>query len=345
MFESRISTKNLAILCRRLSLSLGAGVDVRTVWARESLGLRGPAHQRFAEVSDSVAQGDSISAGIAGTGNYFPVFFRELVKVGEQTGHLPEVFHRLAEHYETQLQLRRRLATALTWPVIELFLAQGVIGLLILVMGWIPKSGKDQIDILGFGLVGSNGLMIYLMILAAFWFGVFMAVRAASRGALWVAPLQRALMKVPKLGKAFETIAMARLSWAMHVTLNSGMDLRAALKLALDSTQNVLYTQHTSRILKAIQMGDEVHEALAATHAFPQHFVDIVQIGEQSGRLVESLATASVQYQQEAKSAMQVLTVLLGLAVTALIAGIIIFMIFRVAGFYIGVINDAAKPF
>jgi type IV pilus assembly protein PilC len=342
--QPRIGTKALAALCRRMALSLSAGVDVRTVWTREAGAARGPGRRRFAEIRDDVAQGSSISDSLDQTGKYFPEFFRRLVKVGEEGGQLPEVFRQLADHYEHQVRLRRNLQVALTWPAIELVLALGVVGVLIYLMGAIPQLAKAKIDILGFGLTGGEGLATYLAILAAIGFCLFLVYRATARGVLWVAPVQRLLMAVPKLGRALETFAMARLAWAMHVTLNSGMDLRGAMTLSLASTENVLYTRHTDRVLRAIRAGREIHEALAETRAFPVHFIDAVQVGEESGQLVESMANLADQYQHEARAAMNTITVLLGVAVTALIAGVIIFLIFRVFSFYSGVLNDALKP-
>jgi type IV pilus assembly protein PilC len=341
--QPRIGTKQLATLCRRMAMSLSAGVDVRTVWAREAGNARGAPRRRYSEISDEVARGSSISDSIEHTGNYFPEFFRRLVKVGEESGHLPEVLRQLAEHYEHQVQLRRNLRLALTWPMIELGLALGVVGVLIYVMGAIPQLAKAKIDILGFGLTGSQGLVTYLAILGAIGFGLFLVYRATTRGVLWVAPIQRLLMLVPKLGGALETFAMARLAWAMHVTLNSGMDVRSAMKMSLASTENVLYTRHIDRVLSSIRSGHEIHEALADAGDFPVHFIDAVQVGEESGQLVESMGNLSAQYQHEARAAMSTITVLLGVLVTALIAGVIIFLIFRVFSFYSGVLNDATK--
>jgi type IV pilus assembly protein PilC len=339
--QPRIGTKSLAMLCRRMAMSLGAGVDARTVWAREAGNVRGLGRSRFAGISEEVARGTTISEAIDHTGQYFPEFFRRLVKVGEQSGHLPEVFRQLAEHYEHQIRLRRNLLISLTWPAMELVLALGVVGLLIFLMGAIPQLRKANVDILGFGLRGTSGLLTYLAILGAIAAGLALVYRATVRGMLWVAPVQRGLRWVPRLGKALETFAMARLAWAMHVTLNSGMDLRNAMQLSLASTENVLYTRHTDQVLRSIRAGREIHEALAETGAFPLHFIDAVQVGEESGQLVESMGHLSTQYQHEARSAMNTITILMGVLVTGLIAAVIIFLIFRVFSFYTGVLDDA----
>ncbi len=343
--QPRIGTKALASLCRRMSISLGAGVDVRTVWTREAGAAHGAGRRRYAEIRDGVAAGTTMSDSIDAKDAYFPEFFREMVRVGEETGNLPEVFRQLAEHYEHQLQMRRTLVGALTWPVIELSLALLVVGAVIYLMGAFAPLAKSGVDMLGLGLKGGSGLAVYLTFLGIVGFGLFVVYRATARGLLWTSPIQRILMNVPKLGTAMETFAMARLSWALHVTLNSGMELRKALDLSLRSTQNVLYTQHIDRILRSIRAGNEIHESLEATGSFPIHFIDAVQVGEQSGQLVESMGNLSTQYQAEARSAMNVITAILGVVVMGLIAMIIIYFIYQVfMNAYLGPINDALKP-
>lgn len=343
--EPRIGTKPLANLCRRLAISLSAGIDVRNVWQRESSHAHGAARREFSKIQAAVAHGSSICDAIDQTDNYFPEFFREMVRVGEHTGNLPEVFRQLADHYEHQLQMRRTLVTAITWPMIELGLALGVVGLVIFVMGAIPQLAKSDIDMLGLGLRGTSGLIIYLAVLAMIGGVLFALYRAAMRGALWTRPIQLALMHVPQLGKAMETFALSRLTWAMHVTLNSGMELRKALTLSLRSTQNAKYMQHIDGVLRSIRAGNEIHEALDDTRAFPPTFVDAVHVGEQSGMLAETMANLSKQYQAEARTAMTVITAVLGLLVFALIALIIIFFIFQIfKNAYLGPIQDALKP-
>jgi type II secretory pathway component PulF len=343
--EPRIGTKPLAALCRRLATSLGAGVDARTVWAREASSAQGFARRRLLNVSQDIAEGAAIGDSLKRrTGNYFPEFFRELVKVGEESGHLPEVFRQLAEHYEHQLKLRRSLVMALTWPLIELTLALGVVGLVIWLMGAIPALKKSNIDMLGFGLAGTSGLVKYLGFLAIVAAALLAVYRATVRGVLWVAPVQRLFMKIPQLGRALETIALARLAWAMHVTLNSGMDVRPALKMSLGSTHNVVYTQHTDRVLAAIRAGRDIHSAFSDTGVFRVDFLDAVRVGEESGQLVETMGILSGHYQEDARAAMNLLAILMGLGVTALIAGMIIFLIYQIfTRAYLGPMNDALK--
>jgi type IV pilus assembly protein PilC len=342
--EPRIATKDLASLSRRLGTALGAGVDIRNVWTRESKNAHGSARRVYSDIRDAVAKGSSVSEALDHSGNYFPEMFRELVRVGEESGQLAEVFRQLADNYEHQLQMRRNFLGAIAWPMFELIFALGVVGIVIYVMGAVPQLRKSGVDLIGFGLRGGSGLLVYATTLGLIAGGLFFVYRATTRGALWVSPVQRVLMRVPKLGSALETFSLARMTWAMHVTLNTGMDTRKALALSLASTKNVLYTQHTDNVMRSIRAGRDIHDTLSETGAFPHAFLDAVEVGEQSGMLAETMANMSNLYQEEARMAMRVIAAVMGFLVFVLVAVIIIFFIIRIANAYLGILNEAGSP-
>lgn len=344
-FAPRVGLNELASLCRRLGTSLEAGVDLQRVLKRETQRAFSPAlDAQLREIAQRVARGDTISEALGDSERFFPEQFRDLVAVGEETGHLPEIFLHLADHYEHLSQLRRNFLAAITWPAIQLGAAIGVIGLMIWIMGIIGSMpGRQPIDILGLGLVGNSGLAVYFgfwgLVAAGLWF----AYQSARRGALWTEPLQVVLLRVPGLGASLRTLALSRLAWSLELTLNTGMSLKRALELALAATQNATFTRHTADVCQAVARGDEIGEALAATGDFPRDFLDVLEVGERSGRLPESLALLAKQYQQKAQQALATLTVLAGFAVWGFVALLIIVMIFRVFSFYLGTIEGALQ--
>jgi type IV pilus assembly protein PilC len=343
MFVPReIGMRRLAQLCRRLSTSLEAGIDARTVWAREAehaTGLVGRA--RIRQISDDVARGESVSQAVLEAGDYFPPLFAALVQVGEETGHLGESFRDLAEHYEQQLEIRRNFLSAITWPLAELVMALGIIGILILLLGMLPPEATKMIAPLVWGLTGESGFAIYLAAIALVAIGLYAAFHAFRRSLTWTRPLQRALLRVPTLGPALQTLALARLAWALHLVLDAGMEVRRGLRLSLDSARNARYTDGYPSIHAAISRGESIFEAMAQTGSYPSEFLDAVQVGEQSGRLVESLALLSKQYHQRANAALKTLTMIAGWIVWIVVAGIIITFIFRLASLYINTLNSA----
>jgi type IV pilus assembly protein PilC len=340
LIAPRVSIKNLAQLSRRLSTLLGSGVDIRTVWQRETERSQPAAMRaRIAEINSAVHRGESMTAAIDATGDFFPPLFCEMVRVGDETGYLAEVFGRLAEHYDEKIRLRRMFLSAITWPMTQLVIALVVIGLLIWIMGMIGNMTGFTVDPLGLGLVGTPGLIAYLFFLGMIGLLLFLLYRAIQRGLVWTRPIQRAVLRIPGLGSALQTIAVARLAWTLHVTLESAVPIRRALRLSIRSTGNARYMDHEGRIDRSIAAGNSIYESLLDTGAFDSEFLDATHVGEESGRLVESMAHLSQQYNERASMAMKTLTTFAGYGVWALVAGFIIIMIFRLFSFYMGALG------
>ena len=89
--------------------------------------------------------------------------------------------------------------------------------------------------------------------------------------------------------------------------------------------------------------GNSIYEAFCAAGGFPADFLESVHVGEQSGNLVESMAHVSNLYQDQARAALNILAAVGGFAVWAAVAAIIIFLIFRLAMFYVGALSGAGS--
>ncbi len=337
----RISLAELAALARRLSVQLTAGVDLRRIWLHEVEAARGTLRSRYADIREAIDHGDNLAEALAATNGFFPPLFCELVNVGEQSGHLAEVLRELAENYEHQITLRRKFRSEMSYPIMQLTFALLVVGFLIWVMGFINQSTGQQLDILQFGLVGTPGLIVYLSFLAAVGVGGFVLWQKIRRGALWARPLQALIMRVPALSGALNTLALARLTWSLSVTLGAGMELRQALALSLRSTDTSRFVDQIDPIWRSIRGGSELHEAMTDTGIFPRRIINAIAVGERSGRLSETMELLSDQYQDKARAALTVLTRLAGMGVWVMVAGLIIFLIFRIFSFYLGVLHDA----
>jgi len=338
---SRISTKQLEGFCRRLAMYLEAGVPFRTVMAREvERAPAGAQRRRIAALSQAIEQGASFAEALKFTDDYFPALFHATVQVGEETGRLAETLRDLADHYEGQLRLRRRFLSAITWPMIELAIAIFVIGMLIYILGVIGESTGQTVDVLGLGLVGGRGLTVYLTFVGAVAIAVMTVIRAIQRGLVWTKPIQRLVLRLPGIGKPLETIALARLTWALNLTFNAGMSVRRALRLSLEAARNAHFTDQIKPIDREIAAGASLYDAFCSTNAFPDDFLDSLNAAEQSGMVAEAMGRLSRQYQEQAEAALKALTTLGGLAVWAVIATIIILAIFRLFSFYVGMIRQ-----
>jgi type II secretory pathway component PulF len=222
--------------------------------------------------------------------------------------------------------------------MIQLVVAILLIGIVIWVMGFIQAQGMD-IDMVGFGLTGTRGAIIYFASVGVFFAGAFFFVRSLMHGKL-SALVMTPLMKLPVIGRWLQLMSMSRMAWALGMSVESGMAANNCVEVALRSTQNRYFTQHKQAINSSITRGDSLHDAFSATGAFSQDFLDAVGVGEETGRLGESMATLSRQYEEQAKVAMQAMAIAGGVGVWVLVAAIIIFFIFRFALFYVGLLNS-----
>jgi type IV pilus assembly protein PilC len=338
----KLNWKQLAGLSRRLAISTRAGIDARSTWKREVDSSRWPLRNALIPVRDAVLAGDTIAEGMRRAGNSFPPLYCEMIEIGERTGHTAEVLRRLADHYEHRLKMRRAFIQSLIWPLFQLGVAILVVGLLIWIMGMIAsRNGGEAVDMLGFGLIGTPGLIKYCIFVGSALAIVLALVVALKRGVFWVSPLKTAALHVPVIGGSLRTLALARMAWSMHLTLNTEMDLRHVMPLALRSTGFEWYERHARQVVEDIVSGQEIHEALGHTRAFPVDFLAVIEVGETTGELVESMGRLTEQYEEQAQAAMSILSRIAGFGVWAAVACLIIFMIFRIFSVYLGAINNA----
>ncbi len=342
----RIRLRPLAELCRRLATQTSAGIQDRSIWSGEA--QRGSRSQRAGvqRVSQELARGRAIDDALASTGDYFPVLFRQMVAVGDASGKLDRTYRRLAEHYEHMLTARRMLIGALIWPGIQLAVAVLTIGVVIWFSSFMNLKNLDgtPLDMFGLGLTGSSGLTIYFMVIVTAAILVMLFVQAWSRGMLWTRSLQRALLKVPGIGNAIQTLALARFTWAMQLVLDTSMDLRKALPLALDATGNDTYRQLGPRVADNITRGLTLKAALEETGAFPRDLLEAIAVGEQTGMLAETMQRESAEYQRRSAAAIAALAWILGGLIWLAVAALIITLIFRLYGQHIDQINELADP-
>jgi type IV pilus assembly protein PilC len=343
LFSSRIPTKQLAEFLRRLGLSLESGIEIRKALASEARRSSPAARQRLETMVTAVNAGTPLTEAINQTGSFFPPLTRELLAVGEQTGHLPEVLRQLVEHYDQQISLRRIFLSTISWPMIQLGMALLVVGFLIWVSAVIKRTTGNPTDLLGVGLTGEFGLLIYLVLLTLVAVGIYMAYRAVVTGKAWVAPIQRVVMRIPMLGSALRTLSVARFAWTLHIALGAALDVQKALSLAIRSTHNIEFTEQEPRVQEVLAQRHPIHEALDAAGTFPMDLVRNVEVGEESGRLVETLGNLAKQQHDVAHGAFAILAKIAGWLVWCIVTGIMIALIFRFAGMYIGGINQALK--
>jgi type IV pilus assembly protein PilC len=338
LLSTVVPLDSLVLLCRALRHGLSAGLSLLDVFRQQS--LKGPATVRpvAAEITGYLEKGGSLEDALKEHPERFPPLFLALASVGEQTGHLPEVFHELEKYFVLQQQLRRQFLQQIAWPVFQFVAAIGVIAALILILGLIAPGGKG-IDMFGVG-TGPEGATRFLLIVFAFFAIGFGAYLFVTRTMKQKPAVDLFLLRVPAVGPTLEALVLSRFCLAMRLTLGAGLAPKPALRGSLRATGNALYASRVEAALPALQRGNDFTEMLAQTRLFPEEFLNIVATGEEAGRLPEVMGHQAEYYQEEAARRMKILTALAGWGVYAFVAVMIIWAIFRIYGTYIGILNS-----
>lgn len=344
-FAPRVGWKSLSVWCRSLGTMLHSGVTLikalqisggQTADARMQTVMR--------EVVDELKAGEDIASALKNQGDYFPDLVTDMVNVAEHTGALPEVLTGLADHYENLLRLKRMFIGQIIWPVFQLIAAIFIIAGLIFLLGIVGQlTGSKSLDVLGLGLSGTTGAILWLWYcfgsMAMLWIVYMFLVRGLRQQAL----VHGLLMKIPVVGDCLRSFAVARFAWAYALTQQAGMDVKPSLQASLKATSNGAFIAATSQMVSHVMEGEDLTDACQASNLFPPEVIEMIRVGETSGTVPEMLQHLGPQFEERARRSLTMLTSVFAWLIWLLVAAMITFFVFRIAMFYIGMLNDVAS--
>jgi len=341
MYTTRIPNRTLSILCERVGVAFDVGQDPYRIFQREAGTQKFGYANHMRSIASHVERGGSLADAIRAQGNYFPENFVHLIEVGERTGRLERVLDRLATYYKDLADLRAEFFSSILWPMIQLVLAVVVIGCMIYLPSVFAPDAGDQTDLLGIGLVGAKGLWIYMMGVAVV-FGICVGLYFLGRNG-YLGFVSEWLMHVPYLGKVLTVFDEANFIQSLALATESGMDAWTAVGLAFNGSTSKRFTSKAESAKAAIRQGRELHVVLSESKVFSSETIEAVQLGEESGRLAETLDKHYRYMRLKVKSSMSTLTYLASAIIWAIIAAVLITVIFRVFSRYLGGIEGAAE--
>lgn len=341
-----LSWSALSAFARSMARMIEAGVDIRKslqTASRQSPDRRtGPAVEK---IRQGVSGGKTLTEAIREQGPLFPALFCDLVDVGEQTGHLPEVFAALARYYESRLKQLREFRSAVAWPIIQFVAAIGIIGLLIFILGLLPPAGADgkPFDVTGLGLSGTSGAVTWVcgwLAIAIAGYTGWKFTRNQVSGQQMLDPW---LLRIPVLGTCLQSFAISRFAWCFSLTQQSGMSIRPSLECSFRASENGAFTAAAPQVWKDVADGTSLTDAFVNAQIFPDEFLQVVATAEETGTVPEQLSRMSHIFEDQARRSMSRLTAVLSSTVWVFTAGLIIYFIFRLAMIYVGTLNEANR--
>lgn len=340
IFTRQIRTKTLIEFCHRVGLSLEAGVDIRRTLDREAQNIGGREGDKIKDLAERVSRGESLSEAIVRGGDFFPKLVRKMLPVGEATGRLDQFLLRLSDHYERLRRTRRRILNLVRWPLFQFAMALIVLGVLIWVPEILPRiNGKPQ-DLLGWGMVGTWGLMAYVGILATAFGVIVSVVHAIRQERFGFHRILDVLERLPVVGVTLREMALGRFTWSLAMTTNTPMDLKESLRLAFDAAGLSRFRNAFPTAEALLESGRELNEVLAATGQFPYELISALEVAEQAGTVSESLARQAVLCEEKVERSLESLGTAIYVVIWLAVGTLIVMLIFRLFSQYLQVLSN-----
>ena len=328
-FLGKIKSSDLAVFSRQLATLIQAGIPI----LRSLRLLRGQVPSRqlrhlLADIVVDVEQGSLLSEAILRKSSAFPTFYGRLIEIGERTGNLEAVLRQLAAYIEKEEAVSRQIRGALAYPGFVLAMAFGVVFVLLAVAlppltdmflnfdVRLPLPTRILIALTGFLSTYKFHLLgaVVFFLIAAFRF-------AQTEGGRLL--LDRALLRLPVVGRLIIRGALSRMCRAMSALLRAGVPMAEIMALVIRTQGNQVIAGALVRVRDELLQGHGLADPLARQGMFPGLLIQMVRVGEETGSLDESMETLATFYEDEtdravsalARAVEPALTVFVGLVV------------------------------
>jgi type IV pilus assembly protein PilC len=315
--SDRISQKDVAIFSRQFATMISSGLSLNRALhilneQTENKKLAGIIN----EVRLDVEKGASLSMAIARHPKAFNRLYVAMVRAGETGGVLDRVLTQLAAIIEKQVELKRKIKSAMTYPVAVLFLVLLIVtAMLIFVVPTFETLYADlggelplptRILLMVSGIVVKWAPVIVVAEVAAV-FGFKKWLHSETGRAQW----DTFKLKVPVFGKLVHKTVLTRFSRTFAVLLRSGVPILEALEITSETVNNTVAARAIKDTQGAIKRGESVASELARHPVFPPMVVQMLSVGEETGQVDSMLEKCADFYDQEIEATVDALTSLL----------------------------------
>lgn len=332
----KIKAKALALLCSQLSIELRAGLPLVS-----SLRLVAENEQDkklksiLTEVAEDVKSGHGLADSFAARGPKLPRTFIETIRAGEESGRLDESFERLQEYFEKSDAVSSKVASAMVYPAMLIGVAIVVVFIIMIVavpvfedsfasMGnELPGPTKALIAMSNF-MVDNYLLLIALIAAAAL--GLFLFGKTDSGSHAYA----RLKLSFPGLGLMNQMNAASQFATTLGTMLASGLPLVQAARITANTAENLLISEDIGAAVNGVIEGRTLTDGLRKSQWFPSLLVEMTAVGEETGRLEETLEVVSDYYTKEVDTAVKRALEILNPAITMVLAAIVVFILLSV---------------
>lgn len=302
--KKKVSDADIAVILRDLAVMAETGVPFVEALDAVIVTAKTPTIQSgLQKLKEEIVGGRGLSAGMRSANGVFPVIVSEMVKVAEEGGRLDKALSSAATYVERSADLRKKVMNAMLYPIVLSVIAFAT--LVIMVTFVLPrfanifKTMKTQIPpITQFMLNMGDSIKSHPIPVI----GGFVTVIILAKLA-WATPsIHRAisgfLLKVPVLGELLRRLALSRAFQSIATLISSNVSLMSAMEHGAKVAGNPIIHDALLRARNSIEHGVSMSDALTETRAFPQTLIQMVSVGERTGRL-SLLMTSSANHMEE----------------------------------------------
>lgn len=337
-FMTRVSNKDVVILSRQMAILFEAQVSALRIFRLLGSETENPELRKgLLQVADDLQGGSSISKALEKHPKIFSNFYVNMVKSGEESGKLDQIFAYLADYLERSYAVTSKAANALIYPafVIATFIAVMLLMFTMVIpkiSAIIEQSGQEMPFYTKI-VVGISAVLLHYgiflvigLIIVAFFFIKYIRTPAGKHG------FDQFKIAVPYVGNLYRKLYLSRIADNMNTMLISGIPMIKSLEITASIVGNDVYKEILEGALEAVKGGSSLSDSLLQHPEIPGIMIQMMKVGEETGELGNILKTMSRFYQGEVVTAVDtlvgliepVMIVVLGLGVGILLASVLV---------------------
>ncbi len=335
-FKQKVTSVEIMLFCRQLNTLLRAGVPI----LRALLGLQESAtnlsfKETLAEVRRSLESGIELSMSFAQHAGIFDAFFVAMVRVGELTGRLEEIFLRLFKHLEFEVFMRQQVKSALRYPMfvmLAMAAAIGVINVMVIpAFANVFKSFGAELPLATRILMATSRFTVdYGWALVGGAIAGWAAFRHWKHTPAGKLKWDEITLRIPIAGKIVQKATLARFARSFALALKSGVPVEQALSVVAATSENAFLAKRIEGMRESVERGESILRSAVAAGVFTPVVLQMIGVGEETGAVdelmdeVADLYSNDVQYELKTLSQQiePIMIVFLGILVLILALGV-----------------------
>ena len=336
LFKQKITHIDLLLFSPQMHTLLKSGVPImRALNGLQEAAINPEMKRVIGEIRESLEGGRELSHALARHPRVFSPFYLSMIRVGEATGLLEEIFYRLFEHLEFERYMREQVKTALRYPMFVMIAM--AVAIVIVNIFVIPAFAKV---FAGFGaelplmtriLLGFSEFMVaYWPLMLAVVAGCVIAFRSWVGTTVGRYIWDRTTLKIPIAGKILHKAALSRFSRSFSLGIRSGVPVMQALSNSAQTVDNSYVSRCIEGMRENVERGESLLRATISAGIFTPIVMQMVAVGEESGAVDDMMDEIGDMYRQEVEYELKtlgqqiepILIVLLGVLVLILALGI-----------------------